>query len=254
MIRPSVGELLQVRLTVATPTPGAPEKAAVRSMFDRIAPRYDLLNRVLSGGTDVRWRRCAVDRLELGAPARVLDLCTGTADLLVEALSRDPRISGLGVDLSHAMLVRGSGKLARRGYSGRAALAQGDGESLPVKAGLFDGALVAFGIRNVGDPVKAMREVLRVLRPGGRFVVLEFSTPRGLLGVAYRFYSRSVLPRLGGLVSGDASAYAYLPASVAKFPTPEAFASLMREAGFVDVRWKRLTGGIACLHRAEKPR
>ena len=249
-----MGEILQVRMSVATPTPGAPEKAAVRSMFDRIAPRYDLLNRVLSGGTDVRWRRRAVDRLDLGAPARVLDLCTGTADLLIEALSRDPRHSGLGVDLSHAMLVRGSGKLARGGYSGRAALAQGDGEHLPVKAGLFDGALVAFGIRNVGDPLKAMREVLRVLRPGGRFVVLEFSTPGGLLGAAYRFYSRSVLPRLGGLVSGDASAYAYLPASVAKFPTPEAFASLMREAGFVDVRWQRLTGGIACLHRAEKPR
>ena len=105
-----------------------------------------------------------------------------------------------------------------------------------MRAGLFDGALVAFGIRNVGDPSKAMREVLRVLRPGGRFVVLEFSTPGGLLGAAYRFYSRSVLPRLGGLVSGDASAYAYLPASVAKFPAPEAFASLMREAGFVDVR------------------
>ncbi len=123
-----------------------------------------------------------------------------------------------------------------------------------MKDGLFDAALVGFGIRNVGDPVKAMREVLRVLRPGGRFVVLEFSTPGGLLGLAYRFYSRSVLPRLGGLVSGDASAYAYLPASVAKFPPPEAFATLMREAGFIDVRWNRLTGGIACLHRAEKPR
>jgi demethylmenaquinone methyltransferase / 2-methoxy-6-polyprenyl-1,4-benzoquinol methylase len=249
-----VGESLQVRTNVATPTPGAPEKAAVRSMFDRIAPRYDILNRVLSGGTDVRWRRRAVDLLDLAGPSRLLDLCTGTADLLVEALSRDPRSSGLGVDLSHAMLVRGSGKLARVGCSGRAALAGGDGENLPVKDALFDGALVAFGIRNVGDPVGAMREVLRVLRPGGRFVVLEFSTPRGLLGVVYRFYSRNVLPRLGGLVSGDASAYAYLPASVARFPTPEAFASLMREAGFVGVRWQRLTGGIACLHRAEKPR
>ena len=241
-------------MSVATPTPGAPEKAAVRSMFDRIAPRYDLLNRVLSGGTDVLWRRRAVDLLELGPPARVLDLCTGTADLLIEALSRDPRHSGLGVDLSHAMLVRGRAKLARGGYFGRAALVGGDGEHLPVKEGSFDGALVAFGIRNVGDPVTAMREVLRVLRPGGRFVVLEFSNPGGLVGVAYRFYSRRVLPRLGGLVSGDASAYAYLPASVAKFPAPEAFASLMREAGFVDVRWRRLTGGIACLHRAETPR
>ena len=149
-------------------------------MFDRIAPRYDLLNRVLSGGTDVRWRRRAVDLLELEAPARVLDLCTGTADLLIEALSRDPRHSGLGVDLSHAMLVRGRAKLARGGYFGRAALVGGDGEHLPVRDGFFDGALVAFGIRNVGDPVTAMREVLRVLRPGGRFVVLEFSTPGGL--------------------------------------------------------------------------
>jgi demethylmenaquinone methyltransferase / 2-methoxy-6-polyprenyl-1,4-benzoquinol methylase len=249
-----VSDLLPLRLTVAAPTPGAPEKAAVRSMFDRIAPRYDLLNRVLSGGTDVRWRRRAVDMLGLEAPARVLDLCTGTADLLIEAISRDPRNSGLGVDLSHAMLARGSGKLARAGYSGRAALVGGDGELLPLRDGLFDGALVAFGIRNVGDPVKAMREVRRVLRPGGRFVVLEFSTPGGVLGFAYRFYSRRVLPRLGGLVSGDASAYAYLPASVARFPAPEAFAALMREAGFAGVRWKRLTGGIACLHLAEKPR
>jgi demethylmenaquinone methyltransferase/2-methoxy-6-polyprenyl-1,4-benzoquinol methylase len=249
-----VSDILQEGMTVAAPTPGAPEKAAVRSMFDRIAPRYDLLNRVLSGGTDVRWRRRAVDLLDLAAPARVLDLCTGTADLLIEALSRDPRSSGLGVDLSHAMLARGAGKLERGGYSSRAALVGGDGELLPVRDGLFDGALVAFGIRNVGDPLRAMREVRRALRPGGRFVVLEFSTPGGLFGVLYRFYSRSVLPRVGGLVSGDASAYAYLPASVARFPRPEAFAALMREAGFVDVRWQRLTGGIACLHRGERPR
>ena len=240
--------------SLAAPTPGAPEKAAVRSMFDRIAPRYDLLNRLLSGGTDVRWRRRAADLLDLRGPSRVLDLCTGTADLLIEVLRRDVRHSGLGVDLSHGMLVRGTAKLARGGYAGRAALVGGDGERLPLRDGAFDGALVAFGIRNVGDPVQAMREVVRVLRPGGRFVVLEFSMPRGVLGSAYRLYFRSVLPRLGGLVSGDGSAYAYLPASVARFPTPKAFSVLMEEAGLREVTWSLLTGGIACLHRGEKPR
>jgi demethylmenaquinone methyltransferase/2-methoxy-6-polyprenyl-1,4-benzoquinol methylase len=223
-------------------------------MFDRIAPHYDLLNRVLSAGTDVRWRRRAVDFLEIPPPARVLDLCTGTADLLIEALGRDPRSSGVGVDLSHGMLVRGAVKLARSGHAARSALVGGDGERLPVRDSRFDGALVAFGIRNVGDPVAAMREVRRALRPGGRFVVLEFSMPGGVFGVAYRFYFRHVLPRLGGMVSGDASAYAYLPASVARFPAPGAFAGLMREAGFEDVRWQPLTGGIACLHRGEKGR
>jgi demethylmenaquinone methyltransferase/2-methoxy-6-polyprenyl-1,4-benzoquinol methylase len=223
-------------------------------MFDRIAPRYDLLNRVLSGGTDVRWRRRAVDFLEIPPPARVLDLCTGTADLLIESLGRDPRNTGLGVDLSLGMLARGASKLRRGGYAARAALALADGERLPVREGRFDGALVAFGIRNVADPVAAMREVRRALRPGGRLVVLEFSMPGGVFGMAYRFYFRRVLPRLGGLVSGDASAYAYLPASVARFPSPDAFARLVAEAGFVDVRWRALTGGIACLHRGEKER
>lgn len=223
-------------------------------MFDRIAPRYDLLNRLLSGGTDVRWRRRAVDLLELRAPARVLDLCTGTADLLIEALGRDVRHSGVGVDLSHGMLVRGAAKLRREGYAGRAGLVGGDGERLPLREGSFDGALVAFGIRNVGDPVQALREVVRVLRPGGRFVVLEFSMPKGVLGAAYRLYFRRVLPRLGGLVSGDASAYSYLPASVARFPAPRDFAARMEEAGLSGVTWRLLTGGIACLHRGEKAR
>jgi demethylmenaquinone methyltransferase/2-methoxy-6-polyprenyl-1,4-benzoquinol methylase len=223
-------------------------------MFDRIAPRYDLLNRVLSAGTDVRWRRRAVDFLELAPPLRVLDLCTGTADLLLEAVSRDPRNSGLGVDLAQGMLARGARKLERRGYAARARLAGGDGERLPVRSASFDAALVGFGIRNVADPRRALGEVHRALRPGGRFVVLEFSMPRGLLGRLYRIYFTALLPRIGRLVSGDGSAYAYLPASVQAFPGPQAFAALMEEAGFVSVRVEALTFGIASLHRGEKPR
>jgi demethylmenaquinone methyltransferase/2-methoxy-6-polyprenyl-1,4-benzoquinol methylase len=221
-------------------------------MFDRIAPRYDMLNRVLSAGTDVRWRRQAVDFLELAPPLRVLDLCSGTADLLVEALGRDPRNSGVGVDLSQGMLVRGATKLQRAGLAKRGRLAGADGEQLPLREAAFDAALVAFGIRNISDPVAAMREVHRVLRPGGRFVVLEFSMPKGLLGAAYRLYFRQVLPRVGGLLS-DGSAYTYLPASVARFPSPAAFAERMQEAGFSGVRWRLLSLGIACLHRGERP-
>lgn len=239
-------------MTAAAPTPGNPEKTAVRAMFDRIAPRYDLLNRLLSAGTDGRWRRHAVDLLGLGPDARVLDLCTGTADLLLEALSRSPRRRGTGIDLSTEMLVRGLDKVrARAGARGQ--LAAGDAERLPLRGELFDGALVSFGIRNVGDPVAALREVRRVLKPGAPLVVLEFSMPSGLMGVGYRFYFRHVLPRVGGLISGDASAYAYLPASVAKFATPEAFQALLAEAGFAGLTRRRLTFGIAHLWRGVRP-
>jgi demethylmenaquinone methyltransferase/2-methoxy-6-polyprenyl-1,4-benzoquinol methylase len=222
-------------------------------MFDRIAPRYDLLNRLLSAGIDVRWRRAAVDWLELAPASRVLDLCTGTADLLIEALRRDPGHRGVGIDLSSGMLVRGARKLAERGLSARSALASGDAERLPLPGALFDGALVAFGIRNVGDRLEALRELRRVLRPGGRLVVLEFSMPRGLLGALYRFYFGQVLPRIGRLVSGDGSAYAYLPASVAVFPEPPAFGALLEQAGFGPVRFRALTAGVAHLYRAEVP-
>jgi demethylmenaquinone methyltransferase/2-methoxy-6-polyprenyl-1,4-benzoquinol methylase len=223
-------------------------------MFDRIAPRYDLLNRLLSAGTDVRWRRRAVDLLDPGPSARVLDLCTGTADILVEVLSRAPAGWGLGVDLSRAMLTRGAAKLRRRGLEGRARLVAGDSERLPLAAGRFDGALVAFGIRNVRDPLAALVEMHRALRPGGRCVVLEFSLPAGVLGGVYRLYFQRILPLIGGLVSGHRPAYTYLPASVAAFAGVEELASLMEEAGFVNVRWRRLSGGVACLHSGDRTR
>jgi demethylmenaquinone methyltransferase/2-methoxy-6-polyprenyl-1,4-benzoquinol methylase len=231
----------------STPTPGSPETLAVRSMFDRIAPRYDLLNRVLSGGIDGIWRRRAVDLLAAPAGARVLDLCTGTADLLIEVLDRHSGTRGVGLDMSIPMLARAAGKLARAGMANRGRLVAGDAQTLPVRDGAFDGALVGFGIRNVGDAAGALKEMRRVLRPGGRLVILEFSAPHGLLGVVYRAYSRAVLPRLGGWISGDRAAYAYLPASVARFPTPPEFGALMERAGFVSVRWRPLTGGIAHL-------
>jgi demethylmenaquinone methyltransferase/2-methoxy-6-polyprenyl-1,4-benzoquinol methylase len=214
-------------------------------MFDRIAPRYDLLNRLLSAGIDTRWRRRAVDALGLAADARVLDLCTGTADLLIEALGRGQERRGTGIDLSAAMLVRGAHKLRARGLSGRAGLACGDAERLPLASGGFEGALIAFGIRNVGDPEAALRELRRVLLPGGRLVILEFSMPPGLFGPLYRFYFGRVLPRIGGLLSGDPGAYAYLPASVARFPAPAAFSGMMTSCGFEGVTATALTAGIA---------
>ena len=236
-----------------TPTAGSPEKAAVRSMFDRIAPRYDLLNRVLSAGIDVRWRRAAASALGGLGEARLLDLCTGTGDLLIEALGRDERRRGLGLDLSEQMLRRGLPKLVRRGLAGRGALVAGDGERLPCQGLSFQGALVSFGLRNIGRPEEALRELYRVLTPRGRLVILEFSMPRGPLGSVYRFYFSRVLPRIGGFVSGDASAYSYLPASVERFHAPAELGRLMEQAGFVGVSWRPLTGGIAHLHVGEKP-
>ena len=236
---------------IDAPTPGAPEKAAVRAMFDRIAPRYDLLNRVLSGGTDVRWRRRCIAALELSPEAVVADVCTGTADLLLEALRGAPRRRGIGVDLAPAMVERGARKV--RASRAAATVVVGDAERLPVADAACDASFVAFGIRNVGDPLAALREMARVVRPGGRVAVLEFSMPRGVFGVLYRLYFRRVMPAVGRLVSGDDSAYTYLPESVERWPRPADFAAVMAEAGLASVRYLPLTAGIAHLYLAERP-
>jgi demethylmenaquinone methyltransferase/2-methoxy-6-polyprenyl-1,4-benzoquinol methylase len=151
------------------------------------------------------------------------------------------------------MLRRARAKLAQRALLGRAAVLAGDAERLPLRDRQFDGALIAFGIRNLPDPEAALREIRRVLVPGGRLVVLEFSSPRGVLGALYRLYSRYVLPRLGGLISGDPGAYAYLPASIERFPKPAEFAATLERAGFERVSHRPLTFGVAQLHRGERP-
>ena len=233
--------------------PATGKAAQVEAMFDEIAPRYDLLNRVLSFGTDVWWRRRAVASLGegLGAhrPDRLLDVATGTADLAIEALKLGPR-EVVGVDISDGMLGVGRAKLRAKGLDRRITLVQGDAADLPFEAASFDGALVAFGVRNFEDLAVGLAGIRRVLRPGAPLVVLEFSQPTAFpVRQGYAFYSKHVLPRIGAAVSGSAEAYEYLPESVAAFPAGEAFLSVFRSAGFRDVEARPLTFGIVSLYR-----
>jgi demethylmenaquinone methyltransferase/2-methoxy-6-polyprenyl-1,4-benzoquinol methylase len=222
-------------------------------MFSAIAPRYDLLNRVLSAGRDRAWRREAIRAAALPPGGVLLDVCTGTADMALEAVRRHPGSRVAGVDFSAAMLALGARKVARCGVQDRVALAHGSAEALPFRAACFDAACVAFGLRNVADRAGALREMCRVLRPGGRAVVLEFATPSGrLLRGLYLCYFHRVLPRIGRLVSGHPTAYAYLPASVAEFPRPDGLAAWMRAAGLRDVSWRTMTGGIVAIHVGAK--
>lgn len=236
----------------SSPLPPPEEKAAaVRRMFGAIAPRYDLLNHLLSLNTDRRWRRRAVDWLLEGRrpEGRFLDACAGTLDFAVELASRR-HFGGdvVGTDFALPMLERGRSKAQGLRLHPAAA----DALRLPFAAGTFDGVTVGFGVRNLADLEAGLREFHRVLRSGGRLVILEFATPgwrpfRDL----YLFYFRRVLPRIGSWISGHGSAYDYLPASVMEFPEPERLANLLRSAGFQRVEWRTWTGGIVAVHRAE---
>lgn len=231
----------------------APGKALqVEAMFDEIAPRYDLLNRVLSFGIDGWWRKRAVAFLREALherPDRLLDVATGTADLAVEALALGPR-AVVGVDISAGMLDGGRAKLRRRGLDDRITLVQGDAASLPFEEDAFNGALVAFGVRNFESLGAGLAGIRRVLRPGAPLVVLEFSHPTAFpVKQGYEAYSRHVLPRVGRVVSGSSEAYEYLPESVAAFPDGEDFLDAMREAGYSSAVARPLTFGIVSLYR-----
>ena len=223
----------------------------IAGMFDSIAPRYDLLNRVLSLGLDRRWRQRGVSELQLRDGSRILDLCTGTADLALAVAERQSNASVVGVDFSGAMLQRGLDKVRTAHLEPRIRLVRGDATRIPLVDATCDGATIGFGIRNVAEPARALSELSRVLRPGARLAILEFGQPR-IPGIRtlYSWYFRYVLPAIGRRVSHHQSAYSYLPASVGTFPSPDEFARTIESHGFVNVHAVPLTFGIVYLYVA----
>lgn len=226
----------------------------IRDMFNRIAPRYDLLNRLLSLGIDRRWRRFAVSQLVIPENGKVLDIATGTGDVALEiGRQTDPSAMIVGSDFTQGMLVLGRDKIAESPCKGRVELVNAPCESMPHPDQVFDGITIAFGIRNVVDRQAGLREMARVLKPGGRAVILEFATPTNrVFRAVYLFYFCRVLPWVGGLMS-QKSAYQYLPDSVLDFPAREEFSQMMVKAGFAEVKVFDLTGGIAAVHVGIKP-
>jgi demethylmenaquinone methyltransferase / 2-methoxy-6-polyprenyl-1,4-benzoquinol methylase len=229
----------------------SPER--ISAMFDDIAPRYDLLNHLLSAGIDRRWRTRAIRSLALTGREHVLDLCAGTGDLAIAARTAMPGAARVvGVDFSPVMLTLGLAKLRRKRLDSAIVLVRGDASRIPVAASTVDAVTIGFGIRNVDDRAAALREVLRILKPGGRLAILEFAMPTApLFRYLYLSYFRHVLPRIGRWISGNATAYTYLPASVDAFE-PSKFMELLQLCGFVDVQADPMTFGSVFLYTAKR--
>lgn len=237
-----------VAVALNVPPDKTPQRIA--GMFDAIAPRYDLLNHLLSAGIDRRWRTRAIRTLQLTGGETLIDVCTGTADI---ALAATGAVRVIGVDFAGAMLGLGLKKIRRAGEERRITLIRGDALKLPVADGSADAVTIGFGIRNVQRPEVGCAEMARVLRRGGRLAILEFGMPR-VPGVRalYEWYFNRVLPFIGQRISGHGGAYSYLPASVGSFPPPAEFVTVLRQAGFADVRAVPLTFGIVYLYTAVK--
>ncbi len=229
-----------------------PEGTQVQQMFSAIAGKYDLLNHLLSGGADFWWWWRMAKASGAGPGRRFLDVAAGTGDSSLALARRGAEV--VSTDFTHAMLRLGPAKFARKGHAGLIwASSDADAQQLPFKSATFDGITICYGIRNVEDRSLAYAEFLRVLRPGGQLTILEFSTPTfpGLKAF-YDWYSLRVLPRVGAWISGDASAYTYLPESIRTFPDQRSLAAELDAAGFCQVGWTNLTGGIVALHTAVK--
>jgi demethylmenaquinone methyltransferase / 2-methoxy-6-polyprenyl-1,4-benzoquinol methylase len=230
--------------------------AKIAGMFDAIAGRYDLLNTVLSGGLDRYWRRRAIRSLELTGRERLLDVCTGTADVAMAGARH--RTGGaarvVGVDFAGAMLAHGAVKVRAQALDARVQLVRGDAMKLPVADAAVDAVTIAFGIRNVQQPEVACAELLRVLKPGGRLAILEFGLPVvPAVRPLYLWYFNHVLPRIGRAVSRHNAAYDYLPQSVGSFPWGDAFGRILAASGFLQVKARPLSLGIVYLYSARKP-
>ena len=233
---------------------GSPSRADVHKMFDRIAPRYDLLNRLLSGGRDVAWRKCVSRYLPRRDNMAVLDLATGTGDLLISLLVHGRGVkSGVGIDMAEKMLALAKTKIADKKLDSALTVAVGDAKRIPFKEKSFDAVTIAFGIRNVEPVSVALSEMYRILSDGGKALILEFSLPSSaLMRRLYLFYFRYILPVVGSLISGDSYAYRYLNRTVETFPYGEEFCCLMRQAGFEDVTVHPLTFGIATIYEGRR--
>lgn len=232
----------------------APVQNGSGAMFDAIAERYDLVNRVISLGVDQSWRKKTVRSLNLAPGARVLDLATGTADLAIMIAERTQGTTVVGLDPSTAMLAVGRQKLEKKGLSERVSLVLGDAEELPFPDRSFDGVSIAFGIRNVPNRTRALREMARVTRPGGRVAILELSEPRkGPLAALARFHVHTLVPHVGAFLS-RAPEYRYLERSIAAFPPAEEFGELMQRSGLDVVQIVPLTFGVCHLYVAEPRR
>ena len=233
--------------------PATARREEVRRMFASIVGRYDLLNRLLSLRRDVYWRRVAVALGQIPRGGDVLDLCAGTGDVALEIVRQGSGARVIAVDNCEPMLIRGLHKAKRANAADQIRFAVAPAEELPFADATFDRAFVAFGVRNIADRRRGLREMARVLKPDGRAIILEFSTPSSpLFGPLYRFYSHRILPWIGGLLSGNRAAYEYLPASVDGFPSPEGLQALMEDAGFIDVSVVHLTFRIVTVHQGRK--